>query len=124
MIMNRFNEITEFDGLHYIEFEDLESAAAIVIETQNSRYRFTVTDVAERRGYLSGGSLGEQAQKAILLGTIYKRGEGYTTDPRGLKTGARALFYLETPSGMKHLVTSLITELAQVKTPEEQKYLF
>jgi hypothetical protein len=122
--MTTLNEITQFDGPFHIEFEDLQPTEEIVIETQNSCYRFLVNDAVHRRGFLSGGSLGNQAQKAILLGTIIKQGEGYTTDPKGLKINARALFYLETPSGMKHLVTSIITRLSQVKSPAEQKYLF
>lgn len=122
--MNRINEITQFNSLVTIEFEDIKTSEEILIETQNSCYRFCVTDAHQRHGYLSGGSLGNRAQKAILLGTIYKQGGAYTTDPKGLKTDARALFYIETESGMKHLVTSIIIKLTQVKTNPEQKYLF
>ncbi len=122
--MNMVSETDQYCSLHHIEFEDIHSAEEIVIETQNSLYRFCVTDAGHCHGYLSGGSLGEQKQKAILLGTIFKQGDSYTTDPKGLKTDARAIFYLETESGMKHLVTSRITKLTQVKYIEEQKYLF
>lgn len=124
MIMNKISEITQFDNMPNIEFEDLVTSEELVIETQNSCYRFCITDAVQRHGYLSGGSLGNQPQKAILLGTILKQGESYTTDPRGLKTDARALFYIETEVGMKHLVTSIITKLTQVKNIDEQKYLF
>lgn len=124
MIMNMINDTTPFDSGHSIEFDDLKTSQEIIIETQNSCYRFCVTDAHQRHGYLSGGSLGKQVQKAILLGTIFKKGGAYTTDPGGLKTEARAFFYIETESGMKHLVTSIITKLSQVDQTQDQRYLF
>jgi hypothetical protein len=122
--MNQINETTQFESMPNIEFEAIKASAEILIETQNSCYRFCVIDAHQRHGYLSGGSLGQRAQKAILLGTIDKQRKSYTTDPKGLKTEARAIFYIETESGMKHLVTSMITRLKRVKNTGEQKYLF
>lgn len=122
--MNRINEITQLNSLPSIEFEDIRTSEEILIQTQNSCYRFCITDGDQRHGYLSGGSLGCRRQRAILLGTIFKQGVSYSTDPKGLKTDARALFYIETEAGMKHLVTSPIIKLTQIKSNPEQKYLF
>lgn len=122
--MNMISEITQFDTRRNIEFEDIKVSEELIIETQNSSYRFLVTDASQRQGYLSGGSLGKALRRAILMGTISKEGDTFTTDPWGLKTDARAFFYLETESGMKHLVTSIITQLTHVRNEEVQKYLF
>lgn len=124
MMMNMISDFNQFNTLRNIEFEDIKVSEEIILETQNSCYRFSVTDAHQRRGYLSGGSLGDQAWKAILMGTIFKKGDTFTTDPWGLKTDARAIFYLETESGMKHLVTSVILKLTLVRTEEEPQYLF
>ena len=122
--MNMISEITQFDTLRNIEFEKIKVSEEIIIETQNSCYRFSVTDAPQRRGYLSGGSLGDETRQAILMGTIFKKGDTFSADPRGLKTDARAFFYIETPSGVKHLVTSIIIKLTHVKNEEAQQYLF
>ncbi|MEW6130720.1 MAG: hypothetical protein AB1757_27060 [Acidobacteriota bacterium] len=123
-MMDMVSEMTTVSPLQAIEFEDLRTSEELIIETQNSSYRFSIIDVHQRRGFLSGGSLGDKKTKAILMGAICKKGDAYVTDPWGLKTDARAFFYLETESGMKHLVTSLITRLTHVRNGEEQKYLF
>lgn len=101
-----------------IEFDTMQTNEEIVIETQNSAYKFCIGDAATRQGFLSGGALGEVSTVAILMGTISKDGETYTNDPCGLKTEARAFFFIQTENGMKHLITSVITHLVHIKNEE------
>jgi hypothetical protein len=101
-----------------IAFEAMQTNEEIVIETQNSAYKFCIGNATTRQGFLSGGALGEAATVAILMGTISKNGEGYVNDPYGLKTDARAFFFIETENGMKHLITSVITHLVHIKNEE------
>lgn len=102
----------------FIVFDTLQTNEEIVIETQNSAYKFCIGDAATRQGFLSGGALGQSSTVAILMGTISKDGESYTNDPCGLKTEARAFFFIQTENGMKHLITSVITHLVHIKNEE------
>lgn len=109
---------------HFINFECLETDEEILIETQNSFYKFSVEDAAQRRGSLCGGSVGSQGCMAILMGAVKRQGENYISDPEGLHTNARAFFYIETEQGMKHLITSLITNLSHIKKDEKPELVF
>ncbi len=122
--MNMSVELTQPDSLTNIEFDELRSSEEIIIETKNSSYRFAVSDAYARRGYLSGGSVGEQPIRATLMGVVTKRGDSFMTDAWCLKTNGRAFFYIETENGLKHLVTSVITGLIHIKNITEQKYIF
>ena len=122
--MNLSMELTQPNLLTNIEFEELKTSEEIIIETRNSTYRFSVSDAAERRGYLSGGSVGKEPVKAILIGVIMNCGDSCVNDYGCLKTNGRAFFYLETSNGTKHLVTSKITGLIHIKNITEQKYIF
>ena len=117
-------ELTKLDGLTNIELSDLQTSEEIIIETKNSSYRFAVSDALHRRGYLSGGSIGDEPVSAILMGVVTKGGESFVRDSWCLKTGGRAFFCIETENGMKHLVTSNIVGLIHVKNITEQKYIF
>lgn len=108
----------------FIDFEALEANEEILIETQNSFYKFAIGDVRERRGFLYGGSVGSRGCVAILMGAVKKQGETYVNDPAGLHRDARAFFYIETEQGMKHLITSVITNLSHVKPEENQELIF
>jgi hypothetical protein len=106
-----------------IEFDGIGANEEILIQTENSTYRFAIADAETRRGFLSGGTLGNTPRVAILMGAISRDGERYVNDPLSLKIASRAFFYLETENGMKHLITSVITNLAHIKN-EAQKYIF
>jgi hypothetical protein len=105
---------------HFIDFDALEANEEILIETQNSFYKFLIGNAVERRGFLYGGSVGSEGCVAVLMGAVRKQGENYINDPHGLHTEARAFFYIETAHGMKHLITSVITNLCHVKPEENQ----
>lgn len=117
-------EITQSDGITNIEFSNLRTSEEIIIETKNSSYRFAVSDALNRRGYLSGGSIGDEPVSAVLMGVVTKGGDNFVRDSWCLKTSGRAFFCIETRSGIKHLVTSNIIGLIHVKNMTEQKYIF
>lgn len=85
----------------------------IKIRTQNSEYSFWVVDPDERRGKLSGGSLGEQTREAVLVGTLASDNQSLENVSTGLKTGRRALFYLAAKNGVERLITSIITGISR-----------
>src|SRR4029453_18349499 len=77
-----------------IPFEHIKADDKVVIRTRNSEYRFSLIDPLTHKGMLSGGALGENAQEAYLIESLARGEGGALEDFRGLKTGARALFYL------------------------------
>jgi hypothetical protein len=105
-----------------IFFEDISPSDRIMIRTQNSEYRFSVVDPAERKGVLTGGSLGDQHRNAVLVGVLSGGANSFASDTAGLKTGARALFYLTARNGVERLITSIITSLKRTKPPEGQRH--
>jgi hypothetical protein len=120
--MNIISDTFFIDAKQNIDFDEIKTNEELLIETQNSTYKFCVRDAASRRGVLSGGALGDAVKTAIFIGAIAKNGERYVSDYWGLRRDARALFFLETENGMKHLITSPVTNLVHVK-PEGQNYI-
>ena len=97
-----------------IAFDELFSADTIWVQTGKSNYQFSVLDPSSHRGTLTGGFLGDQTVGAILSGAMTADRTGF--DPSGLKTGSRAVFFIESKEGVHRVVTSLITDLARVKS--------
>ena len=106
-----------------ITMKDIGPSDQILIRTQNSEYRFSVVDPSERRGTLSGGSLGDNSRDAVLVGTLLESNNSNSFDnvSNGLKTGRRALFYLTAKNGIERLITSIITGITRNKTREDDK---
>jgi hypothetical protein len=102
-----FNE----DIAKEVTLEGLFLSDEIMIRTGNSIYSFSVTDPFERRGILSGGALDGMEVPAALVGSVVEGEGGSCTFLSGLKTGARALFYIEIGQGVKRLLTSAVTDL-------------
>ncbi len=94
-----------------ITFEAIKESDELIIQTQNSEYRFFILDPNERRGILSGGTLGEQKRDAILIGSLCATTNLLACEPSVLKSGSRALFYLSAKSGAERLITSVITRI-------------
>ena len=93
-----------------IAVKDLNAREQISICTRNNQYQFEVIDPTERRGFLSGGQLGDEAFEAILIGGF----SGNETCGRlssGLELGACALFYVAAKNRMNRLTTSMIIHL-------------
>jgi hypothetical protein len=96
-----------------IAFDDLCRADRISVQTKNSNYQFSVLDPSERKGMLTGGLLGDEIMEAVLNGTMSEHHVDF--DSRELKTGARAVFFIETKNHVRRLITSVITDIALVK---------
>lgn len=94
-----------------IAYESLNSNDEIIIQTANSRYRFSVTDPDHHRGLLSGGSLGDNPYIVTFAGTLHEEKGRDLSETARLKTQARALFYIESQNGLKRMVTSRIIGL-------------
>lgn len=104
-----------------ITFKDISPSDCIAIRTQNSEYRFSVVDPTERRGILTGGSLGDQRRSAVLVGALSDGANSFASDGSGLKTGSRALFYITAKNGVERLITSIITSLNRVESHGEHR---
>ena len=92
-----------------IAFDTLSSADRIWIQTKRSKYQFFVVDPYSRKGTLTGGFLGERILDAIFSGTI---SEDLTEfDSPELKTGARAVFFVQFDNQTQRLITSAVTDI-------------
>ena len=98
-----------------LSLRDLCQSEEIMIQTANSIYSFSVTDPVERRGILSGGVLEGLEVYAALAGSVLEgEGDSYSF-LSGLKTGTRALFYIEFGSDVMRLFTSAIKDLVYLR---------
>ena len=113
--MDNIEGASSEDTAKELSFGGLRPADEIMIQTGNSLYSFSVTDPTERRGILSGGALEECGVTASLIGSFVEGEADSCTFLSGLKTGARALFYIEFGQGLKRLLTSAITDLIYVR---------
>jgi hypothetical protein len=103
-----------------IAFDDVKAADRILIQTENSQYRFCVVDPQSRRGKLSGGSFGDGLQDATLVGVLVGGRGGEPSDTSRLKIDSCALFYVNVGAGLKRLTTSIITSLTHIKNDKSQ----
>jgi hypothetical protein len=94
-----------------IELTAVNPHDEITIRTQQSEYRFRVSDSKRCRGFLTGGLLGQRHRDSFLAGVIFPEAVRIS-DSKRLETGARAIFYLKSKRGVHRLITSVITELA------------
>jgi hypothetical protein len=104
-----------------IAFKEISPSDLIMIRTQNSEYRFSVLNPEERRGTLTGGSLGNQRRDAILAGMLSGGTNNFASEVSGLKTGSRAIFYLTAKNGVERLITSIITGLNRTESRGNQR---
>ena len=104
-----------------LAFKDIDESDMILIRTQNSEYRFAITDPQGRRGILTGGSLGDERRDANLIGALPESGMAVVDDTSKLKTGSRALFYLSARKGIERLITSVITNINHRRGRKEEK---
>ena len=106
-----------------IPFENIKADDKVLIRTRNSEYRFSVIDPRTHKGMLSGGALGEKAQEAYLIESLDRGEGGSLQDFRGLKTGARALFYLSSGQSIERVTTSKISSLTLVKAADRNSLI-
>jgi len=98
-----------------IEFDKLSCADTISVQTLKSSYQFSLLDPSNRKGLLSGGSLGDEGIEAFLSGMVSDDSREFETTE--LKTGARAVFFVESKKIVRRLITSVITDLAVARNP-------
>lgn len=98
--------------------EDIRADDNVVIKTRNSEYRFAIVDPPRHKGMLSGGAIGAKPREAFLIESRSKDEAGATRGFRGLKTGARALFYLSSGRVFERVTTSEISGLKLVKAKD------
>ena len=96
-----------------IEFAELLAADTICVRTRRSNYQFSISDSCSLKGILSGGFLGDQTVGAVLSGGMTADKTGF--ESTGLKTGSRAVFFVEAKEGLHRVITSVITELSRAK---------
>ena len=108
-------EIEPAGSTQEIDFNKVNASDRILIQTQNSEYRFSVVDPQSRSGKLSGGSFGNQLQDATLVGVLVGSYESPRSDTSRLKTNSCALFYISVGAGLKRLTTSVITDLILIR---------
>jgi hypothetical protein len=106
-----------------ITFEDIKTDDKLLIQTRNSEYRFSVIDPRSHKGMLSGGTLGDEPREAFLIESRGKGEDGGLRDFRGLKTGARALFYLLSGCALERVTTSKISSLTLVKAADRNSLI-
>jgi hypothetical protein len=100
-----------------IKFSEIQSKDQLLIQTANSEYRFRVTDAAQRRGQLTGGTLGNIERDAVLAGAISATG-ALGQIALALQPGGRAVFYLTATRGIERLITSVITRVSHDQARE------
>jgi hypothetical protein len=106
----------ELDAM--ISLDEIGADDRVVIKTKNSEYRFAVIDPPSHRGMLSGGAIGEEPREAFLIESRSKDEAGAAHGFPGLKTGARALFYLSSGRVFERVTTSEISALSLVKAKD------
>lgn len=101
---------------------ELRAADQLLILTENSEYRFSVTDPTLRRGILSGGRLGGQRREAVLVGALAGDGCGFLEGMFALQQQARAVFSVSEEGRLRHVVTSPIKQVTLVREGSHQHY--
>src|SRR5688500_17657605 len=86
-----------------IIFDNLEFADTLRLQTLNNTYEFTVTNPAQRQGFLAGGVFGKISVPAVLC------------HPDQLRTGAQVRFHIESTVDYIYLTTTVINYLEVVK---------
>jgi hypothetical protein len=104
-----------------VDFENIDKEDQVLIRTENSEYSFKMLDPEERRGVLSGGSLGDQTRDAVLIGAVPASFKEETGDQSAVRTGARALFFMNARNGVERLITSVVTEIRHLRSNKRMR---
>jgi len=103
------------EAVDEIALDSLKPSDRLLIQTANSAYSFVVIDPRERRGVLIGGASNECHPITFLVGARGRKNAETESDPSGLRTGAPAIFVIESGNRLRSLVTSIITGLIHIK---------
>ena len=102
----------------WISVKDLKYMDEISIRTQNSMYRFRVTDPKKCKGLLSGGLLGETQHEASLCSEVTTDNQQPTFCAR-LEIGRCAFFYVYVRESLRRLTTSEIFDVSLTRIPTQ-----
>jgi hypothetical protein len=102
-----------------IALADLDEGDLLLLQTANSVYSFSLTDVAAKGGTLMGGRLGEASATAWLVGTKAKA-DGDDIEERPLAPGRHAVFMVATEDEPRRLITSAIKRITHIKAPHSR----
>ncbi|HVF88963.1 MAG TPA: hypothetical protein VNH22_02775 [Blastocatellia bacterium] len=105
-----------------INLEEVMPSDRISIKTENSLYYFSVLEPEQRKGILTGGTLGNQQREAVLMSSLEGSGREGTNAFTVLKTGARALFFMTAKNGFERLITSVITQISLLKKEGDARH--
>jgi len=109
----------ETRGEHmWITMKDLKQMDEVSIRTQNSEYRFRVTDPTECKGLLSGGLLGEVQHEASLCYEVVEGGQQPQFAAR-LEIGRCAFFHVYVRDSLRRLTTSEILDVSVARIPTQ-----
>jgi hypothetical protein len=104
------------ETVHEIELDGLRTSDLVLIQTAHNTYNFVVKDSEGLRGSLMGGAIREA--DTVVLGA--RPADNNTeTDPLKLKTGSRAVFFIQAGGCLKRLITSAITKLIYMRRVRE-----
>lgn len=104
-----------------INFDNVNPSDQISIKTKNSVYKFAIVEPKERRGILTGGSLGNRHREAVLVSMLEGDEPGEAQSSTVLKTGSRALFYMPASNGFERLITSAIINISHQDKQGERR---
>lgn len=96
-----------------LDLDALSNEDEISVQTQGSKYQFSVQDRSTRKGLLSGGKLGNHQIEAVITGTVSEDHDDF--DSNVLRTGSRAVFFIvESHNRVRRIITSVVTDIALV----------
>lgn len=103
-----------------LDLTKISAGDAILIWTQNSFYRFLVTNATAKRGQLIRGGEPVSAEEVALIGIADKSGQRLDAQNASLSTGARMLFRVAEGTLAPQLMTSPITRLNLIKAADRR----
>lgn len=98
-----------------ISLDTLNATDCISIKTADHTYLFIVTDPEERRGVLTGGTLGSSSTVSVLLGANMRRNGHVSGLFSEIYEGSRAIFFIESDDGVEQFMTSEILGLVHIE---------
>ena len=96
--------------MHEVLFDELGPGDVVMLRTENSEYRFSVKDPEARTGTLMGGRI--VSGREAVFGGVVDAGSDYWGE--GVRSGARALFFLLAPveqHGFNRILTSEVRSI-------------
>jgi hypothetical protein len=99
-----------------ISVNNLSPTDEISIRTQNSEYKFHVTDPTMGKGLLSGGTLGEIQREAFVWDGVITRGQPHQFSA-DLEIGRCAFFFVAFRDRLRRLTTSIVEDVSVSEIP-------